>query len=193
MNTLNPSICAWFLLASFVAGGACQTLWFATAWSRRLAIPLDGGHTFRGRRVFGSNKTLRGFVVLVPACAASFALTAMLMGGSNPESIGLWPLSSRAYAALGGWAGLGFMLGELPNSFLKRQLDVEPGRAARGLPLVIQLFADRLDSPIAALAFVSLAVPTPLATWALVLVAGPFAHLGFSIAMCRLGVKTRLA
>ena len=56
--------------------------------------------------------------------------------------------TSPGYAALGAWAGLGFMLGELPNSFVKRQLDVAPGMAPRGragAAVVVRRRSGRLD------------------------------------------------
>ena len=46
--------------------GSAQTWWFKSPRSARFALPLDGGRTFRGRRLFGSNKTWKGFVVMVP-------------------------------------------------------------------------------------------------------------------------------
>ena len=64
---LHPAACAAFLVAAFTLAGICQTAWLALPVSQRLAIPIDGGRTVRGRRLFGANKTLRGFVVMVPA------------------------------------------------------------------------------------------------------------------------------
>ena len=47
------------LLLSFVGAGVVHTLWLRSSWSRRFALPLDGGLTFRNRRLFGDNKTVR--------------------------------------------------------------------------------------------------------------------------------------
>ena len=118
--TVSAPACAWFLLGAFVLAGMAQTAWFATPLSRRFSRPIDRGATFRGQRVFGEHKTLRGFVVMVPAAAVSFAAIAAALG--DPARAGLWPLSIAGYAGLGACAGFGFMAGELPNSFLKRRL-----------------------------------------------------------------------
>jgi hypothetical protein len=85
------------------------------------------------------------------------------------------------------------MLGELPNSFVKRQLGIAPGAAPKhgGAAAVIAFAADRLDSTIGVLVAVSLTVPTPWMTWAWVLLLGPGIHLGFSVLLFRLGVKAR--
>lgn len=191
MAPVDPMACAVFLLVAFVLAGALQTAWFATRASRVFAVPLDGGLTCRGRRLFGANKTARGFVVMVPAAAAAFALLSSL---PTPIADGLWPLTPGQYAALGGWAAFGFMAGELPNSFVKRQLDVPPGAAAAGpLGTACQVLVDRLDSGVGMLLAVSLVVPTPWTTWAVVLLVGPFIHWSFSVVMFRLGIKPRPA
>src|SRR5216110_2464646 len=129
---IDPLLCALFLIVSFTAAGLVHSAWLRAPISQRLAIPLDGGVRLRGRRVFGDNKTVRGFAVMVPAAALAFAGLSAAAQFAPMVAAGLWPLSPFRFAALGAWAGLGFMLGELPNSFLKRQLDIPPGAAPRG-------------------------------------------------------------
>ena len=190
MRAADPFSCGVFLLAAFTLAGFAQTAWFAWPRSQRLALPLDGGLRVRGRRLFGANKTVRGFVVMVPAAAAAFAL----LGAMTPESAGIWDLGTGGFAALGAVAGLGFMAGELPNSFVKRQLDIAPGEAPlTGARSFIQFATDRFDSGIGMLIAASLTVPVPWQTWAVVLGVGPAIHWSFSVLMFRLGVKARAA
>jgi hypothetical protein len=192
-STVDPAACALFLLAAFIIAGCAQVAWLASSWSQRFAIPLDGGRTFRGRRIFGANKTMRGLVVMVPSTALAFAVVARL-AGDDPASMGLWVFSPFEYALLGGWAGLGFMLGELPNSFAKRQLDIAPGAIAGGRTAAFwQFAADRADSGIGMLTALSLVAPTPWQTWALVVFVGWVVHWSFSLLMFRLRLKPRPA
>ena len=192
MTRVDPLAAALFLLAAFTLAGIAQTAWFAAPASRLFAVPLDGGLRFRGRRVFGANKTVRGFVVMVPAAGAAFALIAAV--AADAAHAWLWPLPLFSYALLGAWAGFGFMAGELPNSFLKRQLDVPPGAAARNRTAGLAHFTlDRLDSGIGMLAALSLVVEVPWLTWMYVLLIGPFIHWSFSLVMFRLGLKQRAA
>ena len=188
--TVDPIACALFLLAAFTLAGAAHTAWLASAVSKRFAQPLDAGLTFRGKRLLGANKTMKGFVVMVPAAGAAF----VLLAAAAPTSAGLWSLSLPGYAVLGALAGFGFMAGELPNSFVKRQLGIPPGMsAARPLAAAVQFSVDRLDSGLGMLAVLSAVVPTPWATWAVVLLAGPAIHWTFSLVMFRLGLKARPA
>ncbi|CAN5844623.1 CDP-archaeol synthase [soil metagenome] len=192
MTALDPVACGCFLLLAFVFAGIAQTVWFASPASARFNQPLDGQLTFRGRRMFGDNKTIRGFIVMVPASGAAFALLALLAG--DPAALGLWHLSVPGYVMAGALAGMGFMAGELPNSFVKRQLDIAPGEAPRGgIPATLHFLVDRLDSGIGMLLALGLLVPVTWTTVAAVLTAGPFLHWSFSVLMFRLGLKGRPA
>ena len=191
---LSPWACALFLVAAFVAAGVCQAAWLSSPRSWRFGSPIDSGRRFRDRRLFGDNKTWRGFVVMVPATGVSFGLLSTLTMGRPPAVAGLWPLSMGTYVGLGLLAGLGFMAGELPNSFLKRQLDIPPGTAARG-PVARPLWfvIDRIDSAAGMMIALSLAVPVPWRTWLYVALLGPALHGLFSLLVFRLGGKARAA
>ena len=185
MSEPNAVTCAAFLLCAFLSAGFLHTLWLKSAWSQRFAFPLDLGMTVRGRRIFGENKMVRGFMVIAPAAGISFPILAKLFHG-------MWTLSPMQYAGLGFWAGLGFMSGELPNSFIKRQLDIPPGSAPNSwMAKCVFFLIDRTDSILGMLLFLRLIVPVPRQTWIYVLVVGMGIHAGFSFAMFRLGIKAR--
>ncbi len=193
--TLDPLACALFLTVAFILAGLAHSAWLRMPASRRLLVPLDGGAHVRGKRLFGENKTVRGFVVMVPAAAAAFAALHAIVSRVSPSIAGeLWRLDASGYAILGAVAGLGFMLGELPNSFVKRQFDVAPGMAAPGrVGAAVTFIVDRVDSILGMLIAMSLVVPTPWMLWLYVLVIGPGIHLAFSVLLYRIGVKARPA
>ncbi len=192
---IDPLVTALFLVAAFILAGLAHSAWLASPGSRRFRHPIDGGLRVRGRRLFGDNKMVRGFVVMVPAAGLAFWGLGMLLDATSPAlRTSLWPLGNGELALLGVWAGLGFMLGELPNSFIKRQLDVAPGLPpAGGVARVVSFVADRVDSILGMMAAISIATPTPIMTWVWVLIVGPGIHLGFSLLLHRLGVKARVA
>jgi hypothetical protein len=93
-----------------------------------LKRPLDGALTLGGRRLLGGNKTWRGALVMVAGVVAAAGL------------LSLWPWYWRhlpdAVQDAGPWLfglllGLGVVVGELPNSFLKRRLGIAPGARRR--------------------------------------------------------------
>jgi hypothetical protein len=187
--------CALVIILAMTAAGIVHTFWMRSPRSNAFRIALDGGLSWRGQRIFGANKMLRGFMVLVPAAGAAFALLG-LWRHALPAWIdaGLWQLSPGLLFLLGSWAGFWFMAGELPNSFLKRRWGVAPGSVpVRGSRRTICLLADRLDSVVALLIALSVVVPVHWLAWVWVLLFGPAVHFGFSAMLYLAGVKARVA
>ncbi len=186
-------VCAAFLIFAFVTAGFVQTFWLRSKFSKRFERPLDGGKAFRGVRIFGDNKTWRGFIAIVPGVSIAFILFRILFAAFPPDGLeGLWPLSILQFGMLGCLVGIGFMLGELPNSFVKRQLGIPPGEApARLYARRICFLVDRFDSIVGGMLMLALVVPIPTLTWCYIFFFGPIIHLAFNVLLFRLGVKAR--
>lgn len=193
--TPEPLACAFVVILAFSAAGLVHVLWLRSPRSAPLAIPLDGGSQWRGRRLFGEHKTLRGFVALIPAAGAAFAL----LGAARDAlpawlAAGLWPITPAELFLLGAWAGFWFMAGELPNSFLKRRWGFAPGEVpTAGARRVVCLVLDRVDSILAMLLALSLVAPLAWQTWLYVLALGAGVHLFFSALLSLARVKRRFA
>ena len=85
-------------------------------------------------RLFGSNKTWRGALVMFTGVFVATGVFWPLM----PDELDSWPLA-------GALIGAGTVLGELPNSFLKRRLGIGPGErrvTPGGVALVVYDQAD---------------------------------------------------
>jgi len=181
------------MLLSMSVAGTLHVLWLKSNMAGRFFQPVDFGLTFRNRRLFGENKRLCGFMVLPPATAATFVLLYAVAQALFPAiAEALWALSTVQQAGLGFAFGLAFMAAELPNSFIKRQLDIAPGETSKQPRLrTIIMLVDRFDSVLGVLLVASLLVHISVATWMLVLIAGPAIHALFSIAMYAIGIKVR--
>jgi hypothetical protein len=95
-----------------------------------LKRPLDFGATLRGRRLLGANKTWRGALFMTAGVVAAAALLSLWPWYWHKLPDGIRSAGPWVYGLL---LGLGVVLGELPNSFAKRQLDIAPG-SQRGGP-----------------------------------------------------------
>ncbi len=153
--------------------------------------PLDFGWSWRGHRLFGANKTWRGALVMVigtaMACVLLESINQRWLHVNNPV-----PFAAARPALWGGLLGAGYILGELPNSFLKRQLGIAPGAAGHGGLGALFWLVDQLDS-LVGLLLVSRPFWQP--TWqvvltlvVLMLVAHPFG----AWVMVRFGLKDRI-
>jgi CDP-archaeol synthase len=195
VSTIDTLACAEFIITAFVLSGIAHVMWLRSRASLRFNFPLDGGHCLGGQRIFGSNKMFRGFIVMIPATGAAFAALFTITRFISPELAGvLWPLSPWQYAAIGVWAGFGFMAGELPNSFLKRRLAIPPGSAPpHPITRTVFFIIDRLDSIAGMLLALSTVVFVPFWTWIYVVGFGAAIHWGFSALLFLVGVKGRAA
>ena len=114
----------------------------------RLKRPVDGGRTLRGRRLFGDNKTWRGalFMTAGPTVAAVLLHRWGWYRRRLPAEI-----RDAPPALVGALLGLGVFTGELPNSFLKRQLDIPPGGQRRDAAGIAISIADQADFAVTSL------------------------------------------
>lgn len=130
-------------------------------------LPMDfRKNFFDGKRVFGSNKTFRGFF---------FGLAIGILVGVVEFLIFDYPPLFMILPPLGA------MLGDLAGSFTKRRLEISPGDL---LPII-----DQIDFVIGALIF---SIPLSIINWQLVLVViliTPPIHLITNFGAYKLGLK----
>ena len=157
------------LFSPLLLGFVCHGLCIKTGFLAGLARPIDRGACFRGRRLLGENKTSRGIVVIAAGTALGYAALGMGFG-------------------LGALVGASAMAAELPNSFVKRQLDIAPGRQGRGLTAAAFHVIDQVDVVAGAWLVLAFVVPPTLALVVASLVFVFVSHqaitvLGFALGM----------
>lgn len=130
------------LLVGLTAHGFCIKFDCLKSFSR----PLDGGQTFRGERLFGANKTYRGLTAVGLGTALGFGLQASIFHNfAAIRQIELFEYSLLKAIILGFTIGLAAMLSELPNSFIKRQLNIAPGAVATDWRNFLLYVFDQVD------------------------------------------------
>ena len=133
-----------YLYAPLLLSAAISGLVMRLDALRALRKPIDGGRSYHGRRIFGDSKTWRGVVLAVAGCVLGAAIQKHLIGPRAGR------LALVDYANVNVWLfglamGGGAMLGELPNSFVKRRLDIAPGATATGSQRVLFYVWDQID------------------------------------------------
>ncbi len=131
-------------------------------------LPLDFGRNFiDGRRVFGKNKTFRGFF---------FGLTIGILVGVVEMFLFDFPVLFVVLSPLGA------LLGDLTGAFLKRRLNIPPGGL---LPVV-----DQVDFVVGAIVFT---LPLQIISWevgAAMLLITPPIHLLTNYGAYKLKLKS---
>jgi hypothetical protein len=140
-----------------------------------LRRPIDGG-----RNVFGDNKTWRGALVMWTGTVLATGLAWPLM----PDE-----LRDESRLLVGALIGAGVVLGELPNSFLKRRLGIAPG-ARRLTPAGIALIVYDQADFVPAIALALLPVwAMPLGTLLIGFVAVAAVHFAVNVIGYAIGAR----
>jgi hypothetical protein len=127
------------LLSAAISGVVMRQDWLSFA-----RTPIDAGRTFRDKRIFGNSKTWRGVLVAVVGCILGVTIQKYVIG-SNAASIARVDYAHSDVVQLGLVMGLTAMLGELPNSFVKRRMNIPPGQTAGGWRAVLFYVWDQVD------------------------------------------------
>jgi hypothetical protein len=184
---------ALWLAVPVILGGLTHVLVIRAGLLPWLAVPLDAGLTLRSRRLFGDNKTARGALVMIAATTAWTAAQWLLhRSGAVPWSWHPIDLERVPWWQVGPLMGAGYILGELPNSFLKRQLDIAPGAAASGPVRRLFWVVDQIDSFAGVIALLALVWQPQLAIVLWLLAICLIVHPTVAGLMVLLGLKSRV-
>jgi CDP-2,3-bis-(O-geranylgeranyl)-sn-glycerol synthase len=158
----------WFFLPAGIAN-ATPVLANKVPLLTRWKTPLDFGKHYRGKRIFGVNKSWRG-LVFSSFVAGLVSLATYALYDQYFVILGLSPQQPALYAFfIGLLLGAGALLGDAIESFFKRQLGRNPGTS--WFPF------DQIDYIIGAMIAVSplVALSVTQATW--ILFVWFFSHL----------------
>jgi hypothetical protein len=140
----------FFIIAPVFVGGIFFIFSLKKNYFSILNKPIDFNYKIFNKRFFGENKTFRG-ILLIPLYTYIF----IIFTGLFLELLGV-DLSKIIfdYSFKGSFKGLlyglAYSLGELPNSFIKRQIGIGPGAKSKNIFLkYIFKIIDNIDSLVA--------------------------------------------
>lgn len=140
----------YFFLPAYLAN---MTPVLVRPWLHALAVPIDGGLNFRGKRLLGDHKTWRGLLAGTVAGMVAYELQRSVNQAGFASDLRL--IDYAAHPLLPGLLmGLGAGVGDSVKSFFKRRIDIEPGAS---WPVF-----DQLDFFIGAYLFISPVAAPPL-------------------------------
>ena len=134
-----------------------------------LNYPVDFNYKWRGKPLFGSHKTLRGFFFGTIVAIITAYLQKWLFVNNHLKTISILDYSAGNILLIGFLLGFGALLGDLIESFFKRRSKIKPGKP--WIPW------DQLDFVIGALVLLSLVYIPEASVIVFLLVAVPILHL----------------
>ncbi len=183
----------YITLMPVILAGILNMVFVKTPLYRRFRTPMDGGLVWKdGRRVFGDNKTWIGFFSMIVISV----LTSIVWGGickaasfENLNELFKTYDNNIVYNALVGlYFGLSYMLFELPNSFIKRRLDITPGKTQNLLFFVI----DQVDSLFGVMLILFVTSRIPLWKYFFYIFLGGFTHISVNLILYKLKIRRNL-
>lgn len=172
-------ITALYLAIPLVVSGSLHMLIVSRNWFASLAVPLN-------QSAFGANKTWRGLVVMplasIPGVYLALLLEPLLSGHLYVSLAGLNPW------LLGIALGIGYVLPELPNSYVKRRLNIQPGKQPQKNAFWFGLL-DQADSAIGCALVYWLMLHPSLVIMLWIILLGPLLHLIVNLSLYSAGLR----
>lgn len=139
-------ISMYMTAAAVIFGGITNMIFCKTSFYRKHRSPLDGGKCLKdGRRLFGDNKTVIGFITMIVFTAFFQIIFGLLdIKAGLSEMYRVHENTFLFNAAAGALLGFSYMICELPNSFIKRRMGIEAGSTNSGINFIM----DQADSMI---------------------------------------------
>ncbi|MFD3259566.1 CDP-archaeol synthase [Paenibacillus lentus] len=169
-----------------ISATICNMFFLKTPWFQALNKPMDNYKTLQdGKRLFGNNKTWRGFWGMVFFSALCCVLWGFI--GQLSPAIESYNLLYAHYSnnvvyniIIGGLLGIAYGVFELPNSYLKRRIGIQPGKSKYNAVGILFIIVDQIDSLIGCILVLSLVYPMSFIYYMAYVILGGIVHISLS-------------
>ena len=184
-------------LLSAILAGVMNSVFCHTSLLKVLKIPMDGGKSLGdGNRIFGDNKTWKGFIGYIVLNAVFALIAGYIFKLTGIESYSFFyvnnantPLFNLGAGAL---VGFFYALFELPNSFLKRRLGIVPGKTLNGFKKWFFVFLDQADSIFGICLVIWFFYPLGIGLYLLYVLVGAGTHIILNMLLYFAGVRKNM-
>lgn len=145
-------ISMYITMMPVIIGGILNMVIVKQKWFKDRALPIDFYSNWKdGKRIFGNNKTYLGIFTMILSCILTYIIWGIIC-----KNISIMQELNETYLikennignniVFGALMGIAYMICELPNSFIKRRIDIPDGKTVDGLKGTIFFVVDQLDS-----------------------------------------------
>ena len=175
-----------YSLIPIIFAGISNMIFVKSKWLRSWYFPIDNKTVLKdGNRLFGDNKTWKGFIGMI---VLTSAWTTILRIYPDKDLI---PKPVWWFCYFGAMLGLAYVLFELPNSFIKRRLNIPPGENVKGIKGFIFKIIDQLDSLVGCAIILGFFTAISFAEFCLILLVTSVIHYLINILMYILKLKSQ--
>lgn len=189
-------IVMYITMMPLILSGIMNMIFTKTTLYNKYKIPIDRNKTFRGKRILGDNKTVIGLISMTVFCCISQVIWGMICSAINldgyNETYTVFTNNITFNSIVGALYGFVYMISELPNSFIKRQLDIESGKTAEGLKGIIFFIVDQIDSLIGVMAILCIIAKLPFLRYIEYIVLGGLTHIIINLTLYKLHIRRNI-
>ncbi len=172
----------YLTLLTPVFAGVINSIFCKSKILNKLKKPIDLNKNFiDNKRIFGDHKTIKGFLGYIFFNMIFSVLFGFLFSIFNIEKYNFFYIyhnNTFLYnLEIGFLLGLFYALFELPNSFIKRRLDISPGKSTKGISKIFFTFLDQADSVFGVALVVWMFYPLGIKLYLLYILLGAGTHL----------------
>lgn len=179
---------AFSLLLPITVAGITLILCMRKGWFAKLDVPLDAGIQFRGAPLVGRSKSVRGLMVYL--IVATFVTCGLHFMSVTTDAIASVYKSNPLI--LGPLTTLGYLGGEVINSFVKRRIGIATStHATNSVAARIQAIFDNVDGILASGLVLIFVYGVPAEVLASSFVMAVITHLSTDALMRKLHLKRK--
>ena len=177
-----------------IFGGILNMLFTKTVVYKQFKSPIDMGLVLSdGKRLFGDNKTWIGFFSMILFCVISQICWGFVCKIDSVCRLNdLYSVFDNTilFNCLSGFLiGVVYMICELPNSFIKRRLNIDSGKTDKGIKGVIFFVIDQIDSLLGVFALFCLFTSNGMNVFMCYLLVGALTHIIINLILYKLRVR----
>ena len=159
-------------------------LFTKTKLYKKYKYPIDGYKTLKdGNRIFGDNKTYIGFVSMVIFTTLFQIIMGFICNHFNLiECHDLYRTNENTISfniLFGFLTGFIYMISELPNSFIKRRFNIQPGKTKN----ILSFLVDQFDSIIGVMLLLYIFSDISFIKYIIYVLVGGFTHVAINLVL----------
>lgn len=182
MTILKTLGSMYLTLLGPIIAGVINSIWCKTTCLKCLQIPMDAGKILKdGKRIFGDNKSWKGFLGYVVLNIICMVLLGLFCVAAGIEEYNMFYQGTSNTVGnnlvIGLLLGLAYGIFELPNSFMKRRLGIVPGKSLSGAQKAFFVFLDQADSVFGCVLVLCIYYPMSVGFYLVYVVVGAVTHI----------------
>ena len=180
-----------------IISGIVNMLFTKTELYKKHKTPIDRNKCLKdGKRLFGDNKTYIGFIsmIIISIVVQIFygILIKKLEAEQHSELYNVYENCFSYNLLLGFLFGFLYMILELPNSFIKRRIDIKPGETKKSFIGFIFLIIDQIDSLIGVMFVIYIYSNISFLKYIGYIALGGITHLGLNVILYILKIRRNI-